>query len=80
MRESKRKLIFTTLDVCYGAKASMVKRQIRDAATALAAGVPSDHPTVNRERSLFSAATVAATRCASFQQATNLVRKWAGVQ
>lgn len=80
MRDSKRSLIFTILNTCYGENAQSVKDKIRAAASAFAAGLPANHPTVNHERTLFQAATVAAPRCASFQQATKLVREWAGVQ
>jgi len=80
MRDSKRRLIFTTLDVAYGCNAPSIKQQIQAASSAFKAGLPANHPAVNHEHTLFSAATIAATRCASFQQATNLVREWAGVQ
>lgn len=67
IRDSKRNLLYTVLNTTYGANVPTIKNAIRQEAESGA----------NHERTLFQAATVLASRCASFGQAQNIVREWA---
>jgi hypothetical protein len=69
MIESKKSMLFSALNVCYGTNAETIRARIR-----------TEHETsANHERTFLQAATAIAPRCSSFTQAQDVVKEWAGI-